>query len=742
MRRTIQKFTTKMQKKLVVLFLLVLSAFVGLSVRLILINRDNGDQYKRQVLSQQRYDSVVIPFKRGDIVDCKGTKLAVSEKVYNVILDAKLVSEKEEYIEATLQALNSCFGLDTSQIRTYIQENPASQYYVLAKQLSYDEISPFVELQNDTENNPDIKGIWFEEEYKRSYPNGSLASDVIGFTGTDNTGTYGLEEYYNTTLNGINGREYGYLNDDSTLERTTKAAIDGNTIVTTIDANIQSIVEKYLKKFNEDNKNAARDGNGAYNTGCIIMDVNSGEILAMASYPNYDLNDIKNPQALLGMVALDAEGKETEEIITQEVLDDMDDDTLYANLNALWKNFCITSTYEPGSVAKPFTVAAGLECGKLTGDETYFCGGSLWYGGHEIHCHNRLGDGTLTVKQAVEISCNVALMQMGEAIGKENFLTFQELYNWGLKTNIDLAGEARTAGLVYDSSTMGEAELATSTFGQGFNVTMIQMISGFCSLINGGYFYEPHMVSKIVSPDGTTIKNIEPRVLKQTISASTSEKIVDYCNGVVTEGTGKTARPAGYAIGGKTGTAEMVPRNKKNYVVSFMGYAPADNPEIAIYVVVDRPNAATQDDAKFATGIVRNVLTEVLPYLNYFMTEELSDAEREELSSSGLAVSIPGAEEEEPEETGTENGENPAENGGTGTGEDPESVEIINGETPADPSEEGSEPTELTQQEQEWQERIASYETDPETGYLIEPETGVLIDPVTGQAADGSSFMD
>ena len=420
MRKIIQshKFTTKMQKKLVVLFLFVLSAFIGLSVRLILINRDNGERYKRQVLSQQRYDSRVIPFKRGDIVDCKGTKLAVSEKVYNVILDAELVNEKPEYVEATLQALGSCLGLDTSEIRSFLTANPNSKYRVLAKRLSYDEISPFVELQNDTKNNPNIKGIWFEEEYKRVYPGGSLACDVIGFTGKDNTGTYGLEEYYNDTLNGINGREYGYLNDDSTLERRTKAAIDGNTIVTTIDSNIQNIVEKNLKQFNEDNKNVARDGNGAYNVGCVMMNVHTGEILAMASYPFYDLNDIYNPQVLLGTNLLDENGKETEEVITQQVLDAMDDDSLMFHLNSVWKNFCITSTFEPGSTAKPFTAAMGLETGRMTGNETYFCGGSLWYGGHEIHCHQRMGDGTLTVKQAIEKSCNVALMQMGDEIGR------------------------------------------------------------------------------------------------------------------------------------------------------------------------------------------------------------------------------------------------------------------------------------------------------------------------------------
>jgi len=730
-----QKFTPKMQKKLIVLFFAVLSAFVGLSARLFLINRDNGEQYKKQVLSQQRYDSKVIPYKRGDIIDCKGTKLAVSEKVYNVILDAKLVSEKPEYTDATLQALRDCFHLDTSEIRAYIAANPTSQYYVLAKRLPYEEISPFVEMQNDTENNPNIKGIWFEEEYERTYPNGSLACDVIGFTGKDNVGSYGLEEYYNATLNGINGREYGYLNDDSTLERTTKAAIDGNTIVTTIDANIQGIVEKYLKKFNEDNKNVARDGNGAQNIGCIVMEVNSGEILAMANYPNFDLNNTKNTDPLLGTIKLDAEGKPTEEIVTPEVIAGMDDATLYMNLNSLWKNFCISSTYEPGSTAKPFTVATGLECGRMTGNETYFCGGHLTYGGHKIHCHNRLGDGMLTVQEAVEKSCNVALMQMGDAIGEHNFLEFQQLYNWGLKTNIDLAGEARTDTLVYNASSMGEAELATSTFGQGFNTTMIQMISGFCSLINGGYYYEPHMVNRILSPDGTTIENIEPRVLKQTVSASTSERIVQYCNGVVANGTGKTARPAGYMIGGKTGTAEMVPRNKKNYVVSFMGYAPANDPQIAIYVVVDRPNAVIQDDAKFATGIVKNILTEVLPYQNYFMSEELSEEEILQLQESDLAIHIPGAENSEEgadENSGGATGENTTGNESTPaeqTGEDLESVEII-----------GAEET-LSEEEIAWQERLASYETDPESGYLIEPETGALIDPVTGQAVDGSSFM-
>ena len=548
-RSRYRQFTGKMQKKLVVLFLIVLLAFMGLSARLIYINNTNGEQYKKQILSQQSYASTTIPYKRGDILDKNGIKLAVSEKVYNLVIDCKNLLEKEEYLEPTLSALTTCFtDFDEGAARSYIAENPSSRYYVTLKQLTYDEISPFVQMQNDTENYPGIQGVWFEEEYKRVYPNGTLACDVLGFTGKDNTATFGLEGYYNDILNGTNGREYGYLNDDETLERTTIAATDGYNIVSTIDSNIQSIVEKYLYQFNEENKNAARTGNGARSASCIIMDVNSGEVLAMASYPNYDLNDVRNTDNLIGSRLYTAEGKLDEEgtVITEENVDELlsDEDVLYQNLYNLWKNYCIQDTYEPGSTAKPFTVAAGLESGKMTGDEYYTCNGQLHVGNYDIKCHNYKigGDGTLTVQQSIEQSCNVALMLMGKQIGKDIFLEYQERFNFGLKTNIDLAGESRTENLVFNASNLGETELATSTFGQGYNVSMIQMISAFCSLINGGYYYEPHMVSKITAADGSVVKNITPRIVKQTISAQTSAKIVEYCNGVVVNGTGKTAR--------------------------------------------------------------------------------------------------------------------------------------------------------------------------------------------------------
>lgn len=694
-----QKFTIKMQKKLLVLFGLVLLAFIGLSAKLLWISGEKGEKYGKQVLSQQKYDSITLPFRRGDIVDCNGTSLAVSEKVYNLVIDTYVMTSKESYLEPTLSALSICFPqLDMTEIQRYMAEHPQSRYYVPLKKLSYDEISAFVERQNDTGEGGegrDIRGVWFEEEYKRTYPNGSLACDVIGFTTSDGTGMYGLEEYYNDILNGTTGREYGYLNVDSNLERTTKPAVDGYTLVSTLDINIQSSVERYLAEFWEEYADNYTQGPAADNVACIIMEVDTGNILAMASYPVFDLN---SPYDLSMLYT------EEEIALMQE------EDTYYQTLNALWRNFCITDTFEPGSTYKPFTVAMGLETGRLKGNETYECTGGLVVveGEKPIRCHNRWGDGdNVSIKQAVAASCNVALMKMSFSIGTEIFAEYQKNFNFGLRTNIDLAGEARTAGLLHSAEDMRKVDLAVGSFGQGFNVTMIQMIAGYCSLINGGYYYEPHMVRQIRTTNGAVVENIEPRVLKQVISESTSDLIREYCiatcdpNG--TGNTGKAARPAGYAIGGKTGTAQTLPRGNGEYVVSFIGFAPADNPQIAIYVVIDRPNIQDQSTGtKQATAIVRDILTEVLPYMGIFMTEDLSEKELAELEEKKL--------EDTRRYTQTASG-------GDGSGQQDGSGG--DGETPVRPP---------------WMD----FERDLATGYLIDPETGQLLDPETGDAIDGN----
>lgn len=750
------QFSIKMQKKLLVLFGLAVVMFAVLSGRLAWIVQKNGPKYQKQVYAQQSYSSTVIPYRRGNILDAKGTRLATSEKVYNLVIDASVMNAKvkgqQVYLEPTLAALEQNFDLDMAKIRQYVATYPSSAYYVPLKGLTYEEISGFLAAQSEEvvneEGEPEenrINGVWFEEEYRRVYPYGTLASDMLGFLNADNEGKYGLEEYYDDVLNGINGREYGYLNDDLALERTVKSAADGYNIHTTIDANIQMIVEKNLKKFNEEHKNAHIQGNGAENLGCIIMKVNSGEILAMGSYPGYDSNIPDNPEYLLGTRMVEQitnaagyqEIRRTDTYIDQSVLDAMDEDQLYVNLtNNLWKNFCIAGTYEPGSTAKPFTVAAALELGVISPEDTYECPGFLEVGGYDIKCHSG-ACGLLDVEGTIARSCNVGMMKIAQQIGVDNFCYYQNIFNFGLRTNVDLAGEARTASLIYKAEDMGPTDLATNSFGQNFNVTMIEMITGFCALINGGYYYEPHMVNKITNAGGATVENIEPRVLKQVVSESTSKLISQFCRTVVDSGTGKSARPPGYAIGGKTGTAETIDpvthkRSETEYVVSFIGFAPAEDPEIAIYVVIDRPNIEDQANAKLAARLGRSILMEVLPYMNIFMTEELSADEIQELKElelentiqyAGQPGDVPGSEGGQP---GGGSGSAGAGSGGSEGG----------GTGAADPS--GTDPGSGTgTSSPPWM----NYPIDPETGYRVDPATGRKYDAQTGLPIDGGESV-
>ena len=454
-----------MQRKLVMLFMAVILAFVVLMGRIAYINLSRGSSYTRVVLDQQNYDSRVIAYKRGDIVDRNGTKIATSERVYNVILDVHVMTDKEEYIEPTKAALEECFGIDGAMIDRLIEERPDSRYEILKKGIDYNTAKNFEAVDEDDKKYPNVKGVWLEDDYTRSYPYNSLASDVIGFTYDGNQGANGIESAYNSILNGTDGREYGYFDEASSVERTVKPAKNGNTVVSTLDVTLQSIVEKCILDFNEEH---ASDGNpGSKNTAVMIMNPNTGEILAEASYPNYDLN---NPRDL-SILYTDEQWKKMSE---EEQLDAM---------NSLWRNFCVSDAYEPGSTMKPFTVAAGLETGKLKGDEKYYCGGSKNVSGTSISCANRDGHGAETLQDAVAYSCNVALMDMALAIGAEDFCRYQHIFGFGEYTGIDLPAEASTAGLLYSAENMGNVDLATNSFGQNFNVTMTQMLSAFCSLM-------------------------------------------------------------------------------------------------------------------------------------------------------------------------------------------------------------------------------------------------------------------
>ena len=607
------KFPKRMQKKLIVMFSAIAVLLTGLIGRLMYIEYTSGDKYEKIVLSQQEYDSQTIPYQRGDIVDSKGTVLATSIAVYNVILDCSVMTSKDEYIEPTIQALASCFeDLDSNTLYGYAKDQKDSRYIVLKKKASYEEIQPFVEMQEAVDEkgkkvNPDIKGVWFEKEYQREYPYGALGSSIVGFTASGNVGVNGLEQYYNETLNGVDGREYGYLNTDNNFEKTIKAAKNGNTVVSTIDSHIQSVVEQKIADFNEAyTGNFREDEPGASHVGVLIMNPNNGDVLAMANYPNYDLS---NPRDLSAYY-------------TQEEIDAMDEDAQMDALNQLWQNFCTTYTYEPGSTAKPFTVAAGLETGKVSTGDSFYCDGYEHVGGHDIHCVNRSGHGMETLEQTLMNSCNDAMMQISYRLGSDIFTKYQQIFGFGQRTGIDLPGEARTDSLIYTADNMGPVDLATNAFGQNFNTTMIQLATAYCSLVNGGSLSQPHEVKRITDESGNTISEVTPTLLRETVSKSTSDALKQYMYSTVTGGTAVTAKVDGYSMGGKTGTAQKAGRDGVNYLISFIGFAPVEDPQLVIYCVVDEPNVAEQFHSTYAQNIVREILEEVLPYMNIYRDED------------------------------------------------------------------------------------------------------------------------
>lgn len=607
----------RMQRKLLISFLIICALFVGLIGRLMFIEYSSGERYEKIVLSQQEYDSTTIPFQRGNIVDSKGTVLATSVDVYNVILDCKVLNANDAtVIASTVEAVAECFPeIGREAVEEELEDNPDSQYSVLAKKVSYEEMSKFTDLQEERreDDDPDnnITGVWFEKEYKRVYPYGSMVAATLGFTTSGNVGVVGLENQYNSVLNGVNGRSYGYLNNDSDLERTVIEAQNGNTLVTTLDANIQSIVEQEILNFNQQYTN--ENGLGSKNTAVLVMDPDTGGILAMAQYPGFDLN---NPWDLSAYY-------------TPEELAAMSEQDQLNILNQLWKNYAVTNTYEPGSTAKPFTVAGGLESGALKGDETFVCDGGEQIAGYNVRCVNRNGHGLETIQDALVNSCNDALMQMSYRIGPITFSQFQSLFGFGQRTWIDLPGETSTASLIYDEEALESTiNLATNSFGQNFNVTMVQMASAFCSLVNGGRLYQPHLVERITDDAGNTVQEIEPVLRKQTISKEVSDQMKQYLRAVVTEGSASIAGVDGYDVGGKTGTAqkfdtETGQRAEGKYLVSFIGYAPQEHPEVLVYVIVDEPNVEDQAHSSYALGIAHNILQQILPYMNISrITEE------------------------------------------------------------------------------------------------------------------------
>ena len=604
-----KKFPKRMKIKLVGVFTAIVLAFVFLAGKAVALNLVKGEEYQKQVMSQMRSGSQIIHFKRGDILDTNDTVLATSERSYNVILDvAGLLETKTSYqnkkINATVEALVKGFDLDESDLREILQDESDSRYVILKKDVDYETGKDF---QTKMDKSKNIVSVTLEDSYTRTYPYGTMASDVIGFTSSGNSGTIGLEAYYNNELNGTDGKKTGYLSSGSSSENVVKSPTDGNSIVTTIDANLQAIVEKHILELNERLRDNYREGEGTKNTAVILMDPNTGAILAEASYPNFDLN----------------QPRDLSKYYTTEEQEAMTEEERLETLNALWRNFCVSDTFEPGSTMKPFTMAAGFETGKLTGDETYVCGGSYYYEGvaKPVSCIATDGHGTETLKQVLENSCNVGMMHIADTLGAEDFCRYQHIFGFGEYTGIDLPGEGDTSNLLYTADNMQPIDLGTNAFGQNFNVSMTQLAAGFCSLINGGNYYEPYLVKEIRNAQGDVVETKTPVLARKTVSQETCEILKDYMLGVVEEGSGKSAQVEGYAIGGKTGTAEKLPRSQGKNLNSFIGYAPQENPEVMIYVVVDEPNLAQQAASYLATRLSADIMKEAFPYLNITKSE-------------------------------------------------------------------------------------------------------------------------
>lgn len=599
-----KRFSRKMCITVFLVFCVCLFTFGVLLFKIYRINSKDGDRYRKEALSQQSYTNTVLNYQRGDVKDRNNTTLAVSVRKYDLVLEPRTLGKDEKKKQATVDAIAKTFGVASSVVEEVIQKKPNSMYEHIdgLKELPAKKVDKF-KKQIKKER---LEGVWFEEVYKRNYPLKTVGASIIGFMNSNNQGTYGVEEQYNSVLNGTTGREYGYFDSNMNLQRTIKEAKDGNSVVLTIDANVQKIIEDEIADFQ-------KNGTGAKTIAMMVMNPKNGEILAMASNSTFDLND---PQNLASMYS-------------EQKIAAMTDKEKNENLLSMWSNFCVGSAYEPGSTFKPFTIATALDENIISGKSTFQCNGVKKVADREIHCSNRNGHGMLDLRHALMESCNAALMDIGLGLGRNKFSKYNKLYGFGQRTGVDLPGE--TSGLIHTKEELNPVELATSSFGQTQTVTMVQMLSGFSSLINGGNYYQPHLVKEIQNSNGDVVKTIDPVVVKRTTSEDTSSKLRSYLKSTVEAGTAAPAQVKGYSIGGKTGTAEKRPVSAKKYLVSFIGCESAEDPEVAYYVIIDEPHVKDQAHSTYATEFSSKVMKRVLPFLGQYASSSQTkqDAKQE-----------------------------------------------------------------------------------------------------------------
>lgn len=595
------------------------AAFALMFGRVLYMKVVHGAEYEAAAKNQQinRYD-ITIPPNRGSILDRNNQVLAISTTVYNVALDslqlAEVAQQYPEEQEKTLTTLCEYFPeLDYNTLKQYVTVNPETGELYMNNHWKYlvKGIERSVKEELEAMN---LKGVYFEKSSQRSYPLNSSACHLVGFTRGD--AQWGLEGYYNSYMEGTPGRSFILYNGADSVVHQDYDAKDGDTIITTIDYNIQKIAEEVVAET------AAEWP--AKNVAAMVMDPYTGEIYAMAESHSFDLN---NPNEIPEW--------ETDTKYTEN-WDQLSSEEQLEYLNTMWKNFCVSDTYEPGSIFKPMLVAAALEEGVITPNSSFQCNGYTDIGGYRIKCHLVSGHGNINVEQIMAQSCNMGVIQIANLLGADKFYEYQREFGFGDYTGIDLPGEA--AGQLHSKESIGPTELATMSFGQTFNCTSIQVIAAFSSLINGGNLVQPHVVSQIVDADGNVVLENDTEVVRRVISEKTSAYMRTALKATVENGLAKKLEIDGYSIGCKTGTAEQGSRtNDDLWALSNMSYFPAENPKYIVFTVINQPSDYVEG-VQTPTPMTKKLIEGIIKYDNLEPTQPVKD---EANLSKNKTVTVP-----------------------------------------------------------------------------------------------------
>lgn len=568
----------RLSNRMAVIKVLMLICIIGLVYRIGYFKIVKGEEFEKEVRTRMMSTEREVEALRGSIVDRNNKTVAASMMSYHIILDPKLLLEdvKEASRQETYKVLADYSGKSVQEIEALVNKHKDTHYKIFMKDISAEDMT---KLKSEG-----LKGVTFEDSFIRTYPKDSLAAQTIGFY-NKTEGQYGVEQFYNKYMVGKTGRIFSRMQPSSIVTTEVAAAQNGNTVVLTIDEVIQQYVEQAMNKYVKEQN--------PLNAASIVMNPKTGEIYAMYSYPYYDPNHYTNLSEQLGKESWDKLTSEEQALA----------------LNRAWKNFNTQLPYEPGSTFKPLLVAEALEENLIDREKVYMCTGVNKVGPETIKCWKRSGHGVQTLEQAIANSCNTAMIEISKEIPDEIFYDYFVKFGFNDITQIDLPGEA--TGMIHSLNKLGPVQKATSSIGQTFTITPIQLITAFSSLINGGNLVQPYVVSSVVDYQNNIVLQNTPSIKRQIFSEEVTKEVSKYMEAVVAYGTGMPAAVPGYSVAGKTGTAEKLPRGEGKHILSFIGYAPVEDPQVVMLTIFDEIPEGTGAQ----TLAFKEVMENVLPYL-------------------------------------------------------------------------------------------------------------------------------